>query len=410
MVLTLFNGSYNTAEGGNERGLSWGWYHPESEISYNPPNANYTQALSLLTGRLQSEYDKGWRRFMLYLPAGGVQGHVFSGNQWTALLPWMQHLFQNEFHAWVNAHPEATVGVYSGWVYRASDPSSLCTTQGGVPGCHPSPCTNECPAAYTVTNPDGLADLINNTIPWQSVGVKEIFFDLAGAAPDELVLASHHPAFSGLRFGGEAVPLAPILSTPQCDWVVHPCYKDKIAWTGLVDGFWNNANIMGSAFLPAHTFDAATTEIGLWMGSGPLVPGGSDNVDPSALSLNTMKCLLSHGYVPWTPPSYGGAVGEHRIELLKRIYGFGHIDIRDFNGDGNIDGDDLGDFITTYFEYSAIVGFHGNMIHGDVNGDGNVDADDLGDFITTFYSSTNPNVDFGGPNPERVFPIDAACE
>ncbi|MGD9688920.1 MAG: S8 family serine peptidase [Phycisphaerales bacterium] len=51
----------------------------------------------------------------------------------------------------------------------------------------------------------------------------------------------------------------------------------------------------------------------------------------------------------------------------------------DFNGDGNVDPDDLGDFINCYFGVPACDG-------ADFNADGNVDPDDLGDFINTYFA------------------------
>ncbi|MGD9690715.1 MAG: hypothetical protein AB7K52_13610 [Phycisphaerales bacterium] len=50
----------------------------------------------------------------------------------------------------------------------------------------------------------------------------------------------------------------------------------------------------------------------------------------------------------------------------------------DFNQDGNVDPDDLGDFINCFFSIPACDG-------ADFNQDGNVDPDDLGDFINTFF-------------------------
>ncbi len=50
----------------------------------------------------------------------------------------------------------------------------------------------------------------------------------------------------------------------------------------------------------------------------------------------------------------------------------------DFNGDGNIDPDDLSDYITCFFEVPPCSA-------ADFNGDGNADPDDLSDFITGFF-------------------------
>ncbi|MGD9689440.1 MAG: hypothetical protein AB7K52_07465 [Phycisphaerales bacterium] len=52
----------------------------------------------------------------------------------------------------------------------------------------------------------------------------------------------------------------------------------------------------------------------------------------------------------------------------------------DFNGDGNVDPDDLGDFINCYFSVPPCDG-------ADFNGDGNIDPDDLGDFINVYFTT-----------------------
>lgn len=51
----------------------------------------------------------------------------------------------------------------------------------------------------------------------------------------------------------------------------------------------------------------------------------------------------------------------------------------DFNGDGNLDPDDLGDYINCYFSVPPCSG-------ADFNSDGNVDPDDLGDFINAYFN------------------------
>ncbi|MGD9690500.1 MAG: hypothetical protein AB7K52_12240 [Phycisphaerales bacterium] len=51
----------------------------------------------------------------------------------------------------------------------------------------------------------------------------------------------------------------------------------------------------------------------------------------------------------------------------------------DFNGDGNLDPDDLGDYINCFFSLPPCEA-------ADFNADGNVDPDDLGDFINAFFA------------------------
>jgi len=50
----------------------------------------------------------------------------------------------------------------------------------------------------------------------------------------------------------------------------------------------------------------------------------------------------------------------------------------DFNRDGNLDPDDLADYITAFFSVPA-------PLSADFNGDSVVDPDDLADYITAFF-------------------------
>ncbi len=64
----------------------------------------------------------------------------------------------------------------------------------------------------------------------------------------------------------------------------------------------------------------------------------------------------------------------------------------DINRDGLLNPDDLGDFITEYFNPGNVV-FDGFDVPRDFNGDGMIDSDDLGDFIMNYYA------DFLEPQP-----------
>ncbi|MGD9690006.1 MAG: GC-type dockerin domain-anchored protein [Phycisphaerales bacterium] len=50
----------------------------------------------------------------------------------------------------------------------------------------------------------------------------------------------------------------------------------------------------------------------------------------------------------------------------------------DFNSDGSLDPDDLGDYINCYFSQPPCP-------QADFNGDGSTDPDDLGDFINAYF-------------------------
>ncbi len=53
---------------------------------------------------------------------------------------------------------------------------------------------------------------------------------------------------------------------------------------------------------------------------------------------------------------------------------------RDFNGDGNVDPDDLSDYISCFFNTPPCA-------RADLNGDGNIDPDDLSDYIALFFGA-----------------------
>ncbi len=57
--------------------------------------------------------------------------------------------------------------------------------------------------------------------------------------------------------------------------------------------------------------------------------------------------------------------------------------IADFNGDGSLDPDDLGDYINCYFALPPCA-------QADFNHDTNIDPDDLGDYINAYFAAAEP--------------------
>lgn len=57
----------------------------------------------------------------------------------------------------------------------------------------------------------------------------------------------------------------------------------------------------------------------------------------------------------------------------------------DFNGDGNVDPDDLGDYINCYFSETVVLG---SCPAADFDGGGDANPDDLGDFINLYFQVT----------------------
>ena len=79
------------------------------------------------------------------------------------------------------------------------------------------------------------------------------------------------------------------------------------------------------------------------------------------------------------PAAPGGRSRSSIVRLTPFCAGAGcPVCTVDFNSDGLLDPDDLGDYITTYFGT-------GNFFERDFNADGNINPDDLGDYITGYF-------------------------
>ncbi|MCC6429153.1 MAG: hypothetical protein IT435_20320 [Phycisphaerales bacterium] len=75
------------------------------------------------------------------------------------------------------------------------------------------------------------------------------------------------------------------------------------------------------------------------------------------------------------PPGAEAVAAGKLIEYMKRVYDFGSIDGRDFNGDGLINATDVSDYNAAYALYGGkTTGC--NWAHGDMNQDNDVDSSD----------------------------------
>lgn len=87
-------------------------------------------------------------------------------------------------------------------------------------------------------------------------------------------------------------------------------------------------------------------------------------------------------------PSAGGFCAAYRNKLFTRITHIRLVTLPrcpgDFSQDGDVNPDDLGDFINCYFAESATPG---TCPRADFNRDGNVDPDDLGDFTNAYLGA-----------------------
>lgn len=99
MMVRVWNGSYGP---GNALGLSPPYRRDEA-------GQHIEQELTRLYGR-------GWRRFMLHTPAGKPPESPLSdtlGEFWSRSEPW-RNTMTASLRGWLDAHPDATLGVYTG--------------------------------------------------------------------------------------------------------------------------------------------------------------------------------------------------------------------------------------------------------------------------------------------------------
>ncbi|MGD9690254.1 MAG: beta strand repeat-containing protein [Phycisphaerales bacterium] len=182
-----------------------------------------------------------------------------------------------------------------------------------------------------------------------------------------------------------------VMSIASGDLDLTPAATSLFASTGRLEiASASSVNVSGAAaFGPGSTF--ATTLAGTQPGQfGRLIASGPVTVD------GRLEVSLANGYLPIGGESFriieGSSVtGTFASESFPPLPGLQFLSIfnpadvtlsiaggLDFNGDGNIDADDLGDFINAFFSMPPDP-------RADFNGDGNIDADDLGDFINAFF-------------------------
>ena len=130
-----------------------------------------------------------------------------------------------------------------------------------------------------------------------------------------------------------------------------------------VAGATARAATMGPWDIPWYTMDAGaqTSAGGGWEVTGTIGQADSESAAAGPVFSAAPQISLSGGY--W----------EGGVRVCRG----------DFNADGNLNPDDLGDFITMYFEYDQYT--NTGDPRSDYNIDANVNPDDLGDFITEYF-------------------------
>jgi hypothetical protein len=331
---------------GNPGGLLNWWYDDaspwdEGDITNGIPGV-FDEMMELMHNR----YLEGWRRFILYLPAGAMPPpqKMASGQWWTlqgddGADDWKRDGFEDYiFTAWRGAHQDmwnpVTIGVYGGW--SVCDPGSLDMEDAHAP---------------STSNADDMCLVYNNVQPWITLGADEYWFDTAALSVAAFSNLRLSPDYKNIiRFGGEAIPA----SNNQLVYAHIP----GRAWMAQINYLLNNNAFGWDYDNPA--LDPETTDLSVLF-RGPLGPPDElfDRDDMYELVVNL-------GYTPWVFHD-----DEVRRELVRRLEG-GIMDTfscpEDLNCDGEVDEEDL-DVCMGYSDWDE--GTDGPIIplfHGDFTG------------------------------------------
>src|SRR5262249_28447935 len=158
-----------------------------------------------------------WRRILLYLPAGTLPGQTMASSQWWSMPQPKRQDLAEHLRKWILAHPDVSVGIYAG--FQINDPCTLCMTEGaacadcgaggGWPMCPQCAGSGTAHVPVTASFAD-MCTVYSNIEPWIELGVKELWFDAAGASNPAswgpMLQLAADPDYKGrVRFGVEPI-------------------------------------------------------------------------------------------------------------------------------------------------------------------------------------------------------------
>ncbi len=372
IMLNLFGGScWNPPSGGPQ------WWQVLSDGDAN----GVADAVDELLLQLDSLYDEGWRRIILKLPAGALSGYLMASSQWWAMPPVKREDLSVHLRAWIHTHPDATVGIYSG--FRINDPCRLCMApcetcsdcgEGG--GCTMCPTCDDSPVAH-VPDTASAADMCifyNNVAPWIALEVYEIWFDAAGGANvenwDSMLRLAGNPDYRGrVRFAAE-----PLIVAAGPGWK-YPVFGviGRIPFVSSRRYYAaRGAERQGAPW----TFDAQETEIHVMLRSDDFcVDADADDAEECTacpdwcqgpeVAIDVVHEYIQRGYIPVAASSQSAGY----VRRILDIDAEGVACPADLDVDGIVDMQDVA-------RLSMHLGMSGGatLYHGDVDLDDDVDV------------------------------------
>lgn len=449
VIISMFNGSYNL----NPYGLGAGWYQVDS-------NGDYIDAISgrdPVTGdpiagsngvpdafdnvlfKLNVNYDKGFRRFFFYMPAGaspvvnqsGATVNVFEFSQYWTMEQWRREGFWDYIKPWIDEKAAAGDPV-SMELYMSSflhDPASRPQS------------TSEFEQA-NMSNPNHVKWLHQAIKPWIMLGFSKVWLDsTASSTPvfggssyterDVLTSLQYNPSWNGvIKFGGEAVPI--VKNSGNLEPVFS--YLDDAPWLAVQDTmerwFGDELDNAMVGITQGPVFDPQSTEVVIWMTDTLYTRCGISVGNPPFEYCNDVQRFrnyvdqglvlagngaVSKSYSKWVEdPDNPGQLKRvfpffdyphaNMSELMQRLLSFGSITaLADFDGDGLIRVNPQGvssdcnvvqtegpfddvcmadsiQFVEAWWNSINTQKANPGFYDGDINGDGVVDAVDFDTF------------------------------
>jgi hypothetical protein len=455
VTFSLMNGNFCADDlEGNGRGLVPWWCD-----HWDDPNCTFDQVgigdppvfasgVLHLVSRLEGAYADGFRRFLLYVPAGSVWGELIdhdgnpntprilygqeyiASSQWWTIPPEKRSLLIDELDAWRANRTDAQIEIYSTFP-MASDPGSRCL---GLPMNHTyytdteaffvnSRCAasgqdvkiHGCGHDCVVYGPDPQIQLDvclfhENIEPWTApeLGVRRFWLDSAAAVSGD-PMRNFFPKFLQLAH----CPLYRDVNAPGYPNLPHFLGMEAIPTLEPQPGQYlidmqraiTAPAIAFSEFIQPRdeekTWDvsasAETTELVAVL--DPTNPWTL--LDPSTGAPNGVFALLDwarRGFVVYIP-NPESTLSRTIIEYTKRVYDMGILSARlDFNGKDGVTAQDLTDFNAQWNAYNGeTTGC--NWVHGDVDGDNDVDLADKNKFMLWWNAPRPPGQQFPSPVP-----------
>lgn len=309
---------------------------------------------------------------------------------------------------WLSENPDTQFEIYS--AFPVNNPNSLCMEWNPftVLEVGTGACVNDLgfaagfkyyPCAYANAAYPPLAsvqaDVCNfytNIKPWQDLGITRIWLDYSNHYWTEFeefpYCPLYAPAVNEPHFlGAEAFPMNE--SDPnniEID-MGRAVHCPAIMFPGHIAGrdpdrSWNVAA------------DASSTELMVVV-----------DPDEEYFVMDDMFGVLAwtqRGFVLGAQSSENALLPPQFTEFMKRVYDFGVLENRrDFNGDGDIDSDDVSDFNAAYALYAGKSNC--NWVHGDMNQDHVVNPQDALLFNTWHtIITTKVAVNLGNANPDNA--------